>query len=271
MGIGIVTSMTPTPTARVILAADHRARGVFTVERYRDLLAALRAALPHAEGLLASVKPLADLVAEGSLAGKDTYLSINRTGLADTPFELDDRLVASVSRAAADGCTGIKHMTRIDRTDPITADALELLGRVLEEARALDLDALIEPLGWVDGAIDRSTRGILEAAVIAHDIGAPLLKLPVPTDASPGPARVDAVRRIVDSVGVPVLFLGGPRAIDRATLIPEVADAMAGGAAGLAVGRAVYQDPDPAGMAALVADLVHGRRPADEVLAAAHE
>ncbi len=68
-----------------------------------------------------------------------------------------------------------------------------------------------------------------------------------------------------------MLFLGGPRSADRATLISEVADAMAGGAAGLAIGRAIYQDPDPSAMAALVADLVHGRRPADEVLAAAHE
>ncbi|MCU1462741.1 MAG: deoxyribose-phosphate aldolase [Acidimicrobiales bacterium] len=257
---------------RVILAADHRARGVFTVERYADLVGALRAALPHADGLLATVQPLADLVGDGSLAGKDTYLSINRTGLAGTPFELDDRLVASVGRAAADGCTGIKHMTRIDRSDPVTADALELLGRVLEEARSLGLDALIEPLGWVAGAIDRTTGGIVEAAVIAHDMGAPLLKVPVPADVVPGPARVDAVHRIVESVGAPVLFLGGPRrAGDRAALLGEVADAMAGGAAGLAIGRAIYQDPDPAAMCALAADLVHGRRPADEVLAATRE
>ncbi len=151
-------------------------------------------------------------------------------------------------------------MTRIDRDDPITADALELLGRVLEESRALGLDALIEPLGWVNGAIDRTTRGIVEAAVIAHDMGAPLLKVPVPADATPGPARADAVRRVVESIGAPVLFLGGPRSADRATLISEVADAMAGGAAGLAIGRAIYQDPDPSAMAALVADLVHGRR-----------
>jgi DhnA family fructose-bisphosphate aldolase class Ia len=254
---------------RVILAADHRARGVMTVERYADLIGALRAALPHADGILATVQPLVDLVANGSLAGKATYLSVNRTGLAGTPFELDDRLVASVSRAASDGYTGVKHMTRIDRTDPVTPAALELLGQVLEEAAALSLEALIEPLGWVDGAVDRTTNGIVSAAVIAHDMGAPLLKVPVPVDAEPGPARVAAVRRVVESVGVPVLFLGGPRHAERAALLGEVADAMAGGAAGLAIGRAVYQDPDPAGMAALVADLVHGRRPADEVLAAA--
>jgi DhnA family fructose-bisphosphate aldolase class Ia len=39
-------------------------------------------------------------------------------------------------------------------------------------------------------------------------------------------------------------------------LLAELADAMAGGAAGVAIGRAVYQDPDPALTAKLVADIV---------------
>jgi DhnA family fructose-bisphosphate aldolase class Ia len=34
---------------------------------------------------------------------------------------------------------------------------------------------------------------------------------------------------------------------------------MAGGGAGMALGRTLYQDPDPAGLAGAVAALVHGR------------
>ena len=59
----------------------------------------------------------------------------------------------------------------------------------------------------------RDTDSIVYAAVVAHDLGAPVLKVPVP-DVEPGAARVDAVARIVASVGVPVLFLGGPRRAD---------------------------------------------------------
>jgi DhnA family fructose-bisphosphate aldolase class Ia len=247
----------------VVLAADHRARDIMTVERYGDLLSALQAALPVCDGILATAQPLADLVAQGAVrAGHRTYLSINRTGLAGSAFELDDRLVASPAGAAADGYTGIKMMTRIDRAEPLTAAALELLGRVVEQCRTLHLDALVEPLSWiggVGGSVDRSVEGIISAAVIAHDLGAPLLKVPIPVSPA-GPARVDAVRRITESVGVPVLFLGGPHTGDRATLLDEVADAMAGGGAGMAIGRTIYQDPDPAGMAKLVADLVHAPR-----------
>ena len=251
---------------QVILAADHRARGVITVEPYQDYLDALRAALPHCDGILASTKPLADLVASGAVrSDQRTYLSINRTGLAGSAFELDDRLVAPVESAAAAGYTGIKLMTRIDLADPATATALELLGQVLAAARRLGLDALIEPLSWKDGAVDRSTDGIVYAAVVAHDLGAPTIKVPVPNDVGPGSARVDAVARVVGSVGVPVLLLGGPPPADRSVLLAELADAIAGGAAGVAVGRAIYQDPDPALTAKMVADVV--RRPPLGVIA----
>ena len=244
----------------LILAADHRARGVITVEPYRAYLAALQAALPHADGILASAQPLRDLARRGAVEPRHTtYLSINRTGLAGSTFELDDRLVASVETAAAEGWTGIKHMVRIDRSDPLTAPALELLGRVLEDARAARIEALIEALPWGDGRMRHDVDAIVLAAVVAHDIGAPLLKVPVP-DAEAGAARVDAVARVVASVGVPVLFLGGPRGDgDREATLAEIRDVMEGGAAGVAVGRVVIEDPDPTRMAALVASAARGR------------
>jgi len=260
------------PTPAVILAADHRARAVVTVEHYGRYLEALTAALPHCDGILASTQPLRDLRAGGALApGQRTYLSVNRTGLAGSVFELDDRLVASVEQAARDGWTGVKHMTRIDFDDPRCAPALELLGQVLERARASGLDALVESLVWRNGRMGREPDDIMLAAVVAHDMGAPVLKVPVP-DAEPGPARVDAVARIVASVGVPVLFLGGPRpanrddgpdavAATRRRVLDEVGDVMAGGGAGMAIGRLVYQDPEPATMARRVAEAVRAGAP----------
>jgi DhnA family fructose-bisphosphate aldolase class Ia len=243
----------------LILAADHRPRGVMTIEAYAPYLVALAAALPACDGILASRQPLEDLVAAGAVGPQQrTYLSINRTGLAGSVFELDDRLVTSVAVAAAEGFTGIKHMTRIDRGDPATAAALELLGQVIDDARAAGMEALIESLAWVDGHMARDTDAIVSAAVIAHDLGAPLLKVPVP-DEPPGRQRIAAVARVVASVGVPVLFLGGPRGdTGRQAVLREVSDAMAGGAAGMAIGRLVFEDPDPREMARLVADAVHG-------------
>jgi DhnA family fructose-bisphosphate aldolase class Ia len=148
-------------------------------------------------------------------------------------------------------------MVRIDLDDPATAPALELLGQVLEDSAAAGLEALVEPVMWRDGAMARDVESIVLSAVIAHDIGSPLLKVPVP-DAPAGDERVAAVRRVVRSVGVPVLFLGGPRREDAdELLLAEAADVMAGGAAGLAIGRTVFQHPEPEAMAAALAAVVH--------------
>jgi DhnA family fructose-bisphosphate aldolase class Ia len=241
----------------LVLAADHRARGVMTIERYADYVAAVVEALPHCDGILATVQPLTDLWRQGALRPEQrTYLSINRTGLAGTVFELDDRLVASVERASGDGWTGVKLMTRLDGTDSGGAGALELLGQVLEAARVYRLDALIEPVWWRDGAMSRETGDIVLAAVIAHDLGAPLLKVSVP-DEPAGAPRIEAVARVVASVGVPVLFLGGPHR-GRGSAVDETRDVMAGGGAGLAMGRAILQEPSPAAAAKELAAIVHG-------------
>jgi DhnA family fructose-bisphosphate aldolase class Ia len=252
--------MSPLTNPALVLAADHRARGVMTIERNAEYVQALREALPYCDGILASAEPLATMARTGAIGpGQSTYLSLNRAGLAGTAFELDDRLVASVDRAAEDGWTGVKLMTRIAPDDPGGAAALELLGQVLEGARSHGLEALIEPVMWVAGRMSRHTDDIVLAAVIAHDLGAPLLKVPVP-DVPAGEARIEAVGRVAASVGVPVLFLGGPH--DRAgheRVLEETRDVMAGGGAGLAMGRAIFQEPSPAVMAEELAAVVHGR------------
>jgi DhnA family fructose-bisphosphate aldolase class Ia len=271
VGSSTVGQKGPLQGPALILAADHRARGVITIETYSSYLGALRSALAHCDGILASAQPLAHLARTTGVRQR-TYLSLNRTGLAGSAFELDDRLVATVARASALGYAGVKHMTRIDTTDPLTAGALELLGKVLEESRVAGLEALVEAVTWRDGAMARDTDAIVYAAVIAHDMGAPVLKVPVPA-VEPGAARVEAVARVVSSVGVPVLFLGGPRVAEgvgrdgvaadpqavRDAVLAEVRDVMTGGAAGLAIGRALIQDPEPGEMARQVAEVVHGQ------------
>jgi class I fructose-bisphosphate aldolase len=150
-------------------------------------------------------------------------------------------------------------MTRIDMVDPVSSSALELLGQVLEQSRDAGLEALVEPLIWSDGRIRREADAIVLAAVIAHDLGAPVIKVPVPA-AEPGEDRRRAVARVVASVGVPVLFLGGPKTdAGREHVLEEVRDVMEGGGAGMAMGRTIYEDPDPAEMAAIVRGVVHGQ------------
>ena len=179
-----------------------------TTENWDEFFAALARALPSCDGILATAQPLAALAAGGHLTALHrTYLSINRTGLAGSVFELDDRLVASVPRAAAEGWSGVKHMTRIDMEDPRHGACARAAGPGARAGEQAGLDALIEPLVWQEGRIRRDTDAIVLASIIAHDMGAPVIKVPVPAVA-PGAERQRAVARVVASVGVPVLFLG---------------------------------------------------------------
>jgi hypothetical protein len=107
------------PVPAVILAADHRARGVVTIENYGEYVEAAghRRSRP-ATASWPRRNRWPTWPRRHISPRHRTYLSLNRTGLAGSVFELDDRLVASVPRAGADGWTGVKHMTRIDMADP---------------------------------------------------------------------------------------------------------------------------------------------------------
>jgi DhnA family fructose-bisphosphate aldolase class Ia len=146
---------------------------------------------------------------------------------------------------------------RIDLSDGRTSGGLEMLGRVLDDARRWGLDALVESVPWANGSMGHDIDAVVLAAVVANDMGAPVLKLPVPAAAA-GSARAQAVARVVRSVGVPALFLGGPGR-EPGNVLALARDVMDGGGAGLALGRALLDAPDPATLAGEVAAVVHGR------------
>ena len=65
---------------------------------------------------------------------------------------------------------------------------------------------------------------------------------------------------IVDAVacGVPVLVAGGAMAADRDAMLGAVREAIRAGAAGVAFGRNVWGDADPADVVAALREIVHG-------------
>ena len=93
------------------------------------------------------------------------------------------------------------------------------------------------------------------------ELGADVVKTAFPTGAS-----VDAFRAIVESCFVPVVVLGGAAMGDDAALLGMVEKAMAAGAAGVAIGRNVWQHGNPAGIARALQAVVHGGEKAESAL-----
>ena len=230
----------------MILAVDHPARRVlgvgsdpYAMGNRRLLLENTIRALrrPGVDGLLASPDILEDLLLVGELDHKILFGSMNRGGLADSVWELDDRFTAhdssTIARLRLDGG---KMLLRLDYTDPGTIKTMESCARAVAGLAEHGLLALIEPLPVV-----RDDRGrlrvsddidlLVEAVSVASALGPTSaytwLKLPAPTDPE----------RMMAATTLPALLLGGDpgdRAAEmierwrRAMEIPNVRGLVAG-------------------------------------------
>ncbi|GHF40725.1 hypothetical protein FHX82_004866 [Amycolatopsis bartoniae] len=201
----------------MILAADHPARGANAVggdplamADRGELLERLCLALerPGVTGVLATADILEDLLLLGVLDGKTVFGSMNRTGLAGSTFEIDDRFACydagSLARMRFDGG---KMLTRICLDDPATPGALEATAKAINELAGEKLVALVEPFlsGWADGRLrnDLSPNAVIRSITIASGLGRTSaytwLKLPV----------VEDMERVLASSTLPALLLGG--------------------------------------------------------------
>ncbi len=149
----------------MLVAADHPARGALAAQgrplamsSRRDMLDRLRTALarPGVDGLLATADVAEDLLLLGALEDKIVVASMNRGGLAEASFELDDRMtgfdVPGVLEARFDAA---KMLTRIDLADAGTVATLETQGRAVTELARAGLPAMLEPFmsTRVDGRV----------------------------------------------------------------------------------------------------------------------
>lgn len=89
------------------------------------------------------------------------------------------------------------------------------------------------------------------AVALAAEFGADVVKTVYVGD-------VKAMADVVRSCPIPVVVAGGTRMTEEGATERLVRDAISAGVAGLAMGRNIFQAPDPGVMARRVAELVHG-------------
>lgn len=201
----------------MIIAADHPARGANAVGSdplamadRGELLERLCLALerPGVTGVLATADIVDDLLLLGALDGKTVIGSMNRTGLAGSSFEIDDRFACydaeTIARMRFDGG---KTLTRICLSDPATPSVLENTAKAVDELASRKLIAMVEPFvsEWVDGKIrnDLSPEAVIRSITIASGLGRSSaytwLKLPV----------VAGMARVLAASTLPAVLLGG--------------------------------------------------------------
>ena len=127
----------------------------------------------------------------------------------------------------------------------------------------LDVPTIIEALPVGLGQTAHYTLDKVQfAARLAAEMGADVVKVPYPIDAKPGDFA-----KVTQSCFIPVIILGGAALNDDAALLKMTEDAMEAGAAGIAIGRNVWQHPNPAAIARSLNAIVHHEASALEALA----
>ncbi|HOL55432.1 MAG TPA: hypothetical protein PK699_05985 [bacterium] len=245
----------------MVLAIDHRQRGIQEgIDNFNNLISLIERLAPYIDAIMTTKEPLGQIILNGNLRDKGLVLSLNRTGLAGTTFEMDDRLVCTVETALRWGLDGVKLLIKFNRDNLFTNEQLSLLSSVVEECEKWSIPLMVEPLymNLEDGKLimDRSYQAIKWVSIITNDFRVPILKIPY-VKTSSRKEGIEQFSRIRDSVNAKVLLLGGPKRDNPIEVLQDFEDGVKAGADGFVVGRNVFLSERPEVVALAMKLILH--------------
>lgn len=158
-------------------------------------------------------------------------------------------LVSGVEEALRLGADGVS--VHINLGDDMDREMLKDLGRITEEASkwGVPVLAMIYPRG-------KTVKDPFDPELIAHgarlgaELGADVVKVPYTGDPK-------SFSRVVQGCFVPVVIAGGPKVSSDKELLEMVVGAMQAGAAGISIGRNVFQHESPKRILGALRAIVH--------------
>lgn len=176
-------------------------------------------------------------------------------------LELQD-LIWSVKAAQALGVAGLKILLVFGRQDPrVQLRNVGYVADLVGEAHQAKLPVMVEPVLWGSQIpIEQQSNPelVVHAARVAFELGADVVKVPIPDDPR-------ALERLARALPIPIVLMGGPPT-DPSKLFGMLREAMDAGAAGVALGRNIWQHADPAAMVRALKQMVHHGSPPKEAL-----
>lgn len=244
----------------VIVAMDHGvgAGHVAGLERPADLLERLAAS--EADGFI--LNPGMGRLAQR--AGATPWLlAADAYGRSTVPAGNGPRDMHAILWSPADatrlGAAAMKVLLVFGRADLAWyRENLEGVARLLSDAAAEGVPVMVETTLWGDEIDDRHRndgRLVLDAARVGFELGADVLKIPIPDD-------LGCLEELASGVDVPIVLMGGP-AGDGGGVLANVQNAIRAGASGVAIGRNAWTRRAPEAFARALAQVVHDDIPAD--------
>ena len=191
--------------------------------------------------------------------GRDVGLIMHLSSSTDlSPAPNRKTLTASVEDALRHGADGVS--IHVNLGDPHEAEMLDDFGRIARDAEiwGMPLLAMIYGRGpKIQNGFDPEV--VAHCARVGAELGADVVKVPYTGD-------IDSFAFVVESCCIPVVIAGGPKTDTTREFLQTVSDAMKAGAAGLSVGRNVFQHPNPRRLMTALACIVHANMTVDQAI-----
>lgn len=194
-------------------------------------------------------------------SGRDVGLVLHLSSSTDlSPAPNRKTITASVEDAIRHGADAVS--IHVNLGDPDEAEMLDSFGRVAHDAESwgMPLIAMVYGRGpKIPNSLD--PKIIAHSARVGMELGADVVKVPYTGD-------MDSFHNVVRGCCIPVLIAGGPKTNTTREFLQMVYDAIQAGAAGLSVGRNIYQHENPRKLTAILARIVHENMGIDEAIEA---
>ncbi|ELZ44817.1 fructose-bisphosphate aldolase [Halorubrum californiense DSM 19288] len=174
------------------------------------------------------------------------------------PDESDKRVTGTAEDAVRAGADAVSfHINVGSKHEP---DQIEELADLTADAERLGLPVLAMAYARGEGVDESDPEALGHAVRLAEELGADVVKTGYSGDG-------DSFERVTESTRLPVVIAGGSKGTDPET-VEMVRGAMDGDAAGVSMGRSIFQHDDPEGIARAVSAVVHDDAGVDEALRA---
>lgn len=235
----------------LVLAMDHaRVHGVIDgLERPAELIEAMAG---HVDSVLANY----GMLKRFRPVFADRLPVIMRLDGGETIYRSDWlaydewRQLYDPTTAAQAGADAVATMTFLGAECEL--DTLEITARAAVAADEVNLPVMAEALPCRGDRIPDplDPKAMADAARVAFEHGADLIK-------NYYTGTVEGYARSVEAVPAPVLMAGGEKMDTTRDVLETTAAAMMAGAAGVVVGRNIWQHSDPVGMARALGAIIH--------------
>jgi fructose-bisphosphate aldolase/2-amino-3,7-dideoxy-D-threo-hept-6-ulosonate synthase len=178
--------------------------------------------------------------------GKGYVVHLNAS-TAIGPDNNDKRLTGTIKEAVRAGADAVSF--HINVGSDYEREQLEDLARITDEADDYGVPVLAMAYARGPGVDEHDAESLGHAVRLAEEVGSDVVKTSYSGDA-------ESFKRVVESTRLPVVIAGGEPEGDRATL-KAVRGAMDAGAAGVSMGRSVFQHDDPEAITRAVSAVVH--------------